>query len=54
MILASFALQHGATIEEIRSAMTRDHAGECSSVAGYAIDTVWNAIEDLKKNADHA
>ncbi|PNG27021.1 hypothetical protein [Methylocella silvestris] len=47
LILASFALQHGASLEELRAAMTRDHAGAASSVAGAAIDAVADTLAEM-------
>jgi hypothetical protein len=37
-VLISMALQHGATLETIRGAVTRDARGEPSSVTGAVID----------------
>ena len=37
-ILASFALQHGVTVETVRSAMTRDARGRPEGVLGTLLD----------------
>ena len=39
-ILLSFALQHGATVEQIRSAMTRDVAGRPEGAMGVLLDRI--------------
>lgn len=39
-ILLSFALQHGATVEDIRSAMTRDAKGKPEGVMGTLLDLI--------------
>jgi hypothetical protein len=44
-ILISLALQHGATIDELASAMARGADGEPQGIAGYALDQI---IEQLK------
>jgi hypothetical protein len=43
-ILMSFALQHGAPLDELLHAMTRDAAGEVSSMLG----RLAQAVADLK------
>ena len=43
-IIASIALQHGSTIEELASSLTRDSRGEAATVAGRAIDCVLYAV----------
>jgi hypothetical protein len=44
-ILISFALQHGATVEELAEAMARDANGAPQGIAGAALD---NVLEQLK------
>jgi hypothetical protein len=44
-ILISFALQHGATVDELASAMARDVNGAPQGIAGHALDQI---IEQLK------
>lgn len=44
-ILISFALQHGATVDELAAAMARDAEGAPQGLAGSALDTV---IKELK------
>jgi hypothetical protein len=39
-ILASFALQHGASLTDLRKAMSRDTAGRPSSPIGAVLDLV--------------
>ena len=39
-ILLSFALQHGATVEQIRSAMTRNVAGRPEGAMGVLLDRI--------------
>ncbi len=51
MILVSFALQHGASLESLQSAMTRDHDGGPASVAGAAIDAVAATLAEMVGNA---
>lgn len=47
MILASFALQHGASVEELRDAMTRGHDGAPASLAGDALEAVAAAARSV-------
>jgi hypothetical protein len=42
-ILASFALQYGATLDALRKAMTRDSAGTPSSPIGKLLDVLEGA-----------
>jgi hypothetical protein len=42
-ILASFALQYGATLDALRKAMTRDSAGSPSSPIGKLLDVLEGA-----------
>ena len=44
-ILASFALQHGASAEELRRALTRDAAGRPSGPLGTLLDLLADAAE---------
>jgi hypothetical protein len=44
-ILVSFALQHGATVDELAAAMARGPEGEPQGIAGKALDVV---LEELK------
>jgi hypothetical protein len=39
-LLISIALQHGATIEEMRTSVARGHSGQAHSIAGSALDAV--------------
>lgn len=39
-ILLSFALQHGATVEQIRTAMTRDAQGRPEGAIGMLLDRI--------------
>lgn len=39
-ILASFALQHGATVEDLHAAMTRDARGRPEGVLGTLLDLI--------------
>ncbi|WPP04780.1 hypothetical protein [Methylocella tundrae] len=48
MIFASLALQHGATLESLKAAMTRDDRFGYTSVAGQAIGAVADMVEHIK------
>lgn len=50
MIVASFALQHGATIAELKAGMTRDTVERAASVIGHALDVVSAMVDDLKRH----
>lgn len=39
-ILASFALQHGATVDELRKALTRNSDGSAAGVLGAVLDVL--------------
>lgn len=39
-IIVSIALQHGANIETIRNALTKDHDGSAATILGAALDAL--------------
>lgn len=50
-VLISLALQHGASLDTIKHALTRNNTGSPSGIVGEIVDTITNLTVDAEKPA---